>query len=102
MTVGGGTNGADGIRTAYDLADAHFVAGGINRVVLCTDGTSCRPERCGARRRDCLYSERDIFLSVLGWAFYNDAFLEDLTNHGEGTTSTSVTRTMAAPLLKTD
>ncbi|MCA9542786.1 MAG: von Willebrand factor type A domain-containing protein, partial [Myxococcales bacterium] len=38
MQAGGGTNGADGLRTAYLLAEEHQRVGGINRVVLCTDG----------------------------------------------------------------
>jgi Ca-activated chloride channel family protein len=38
LTAGGSTNGAAGVRTAYDLASQHFRRGGINRVILCTDG----------------------------------------------------------------
>jgi Ca-activated chloride channel family protein len=34
----GMTNGAAGLRRAYELARAGFIAGGVNRVVLCTDG----------------------------------------------------------------
>jgi Ca-activated chloride channel family protein len=34
----GMTNGAAGLRRAYELARAGFVVGGVNRVVLCTDG----------------------------------------------------------------
>ncbi len=34
----GMTNGAAGLRRAYDLARAGFIVGGVNRVVLCTDG----------------------------------------------------------------
>ncbi len=30
--------GAKGVRLAYDIAGAHFVPGGLNRVLLCTDG----------------------------------------------------------------
>ena len=38
LTPGGSTNGAAGIRLAYDTAAAHFIKGGINRVILATDG----------------------------------------------------------------
>ena len=38
MTPGGSTNGAAGIRLAYDTAAEHFAKGGINRVILATDG----------------------------------------------------------------
>jgi len=38
LRSGGGTNGAAGIRTAYQLAGQRFQRGGINRVILCSDG----------------------------------------------------------------
>ncbi|MCB9506439.1 MAG: von Willebrand factor type A domain-containing protein [Myxococcales bacterium] len=38
LEAGGSTNGADGVRTAYELARAAYVTGGINRVIWCTDG----------------------------------------------------------------
>lgn len=34
----GGTNGGKGIQTAYEIARKHFIKGGINRVILSTDG----------------------------------------------------------------
>ncbi len=87
MRSGGGTNGAAGIRTAYDLASEAFVEGGINRVVLCTDGdfnvgitNDALVEYVEDRR------EENISLSVLGFGRgnFNDQFLEELTNRGEG------------------
>src|SRR5262249_16055575 len=38
LQAGGSTNGGAGIRLAYDTAAAHFVKGGSNRIILCTDG----------------------------------------------------------------
>ncbi|MEL7448949.1 MAG: von Willebrand factor type A domain-containing protein, partial [Pseudomonadota bacterium] len=38
LRAGGSTNGAAGIRLAYDTARASFVEGGVNRVILATDG----------------------------------------------------------------
>ena len=38
LHAGGSTNGAAGIQLAYDLAAENFVKGGINRVILATDG----------------------------------------------------------------
>ncbi|MDH5543992.1 MAG: VWA domain-containing protein [Gammaproteobacteria bacterium] len=38
LQAGGSTNGASGIKLAYEVANAAFVKGGINRVLLCTDG----------------------------------------------------------------
>src|SRR5262249_52271614 len=34
----GGTNGGAGIQTAYEMAVANFIRGGVNRVILATDG----------------------------------------------------------------
>ncbi len=87
LAAGGGTNGAAGIRTAYDLAAQHFVRGGINRVVLCTDGdfnvglTGEGLIEEVARRR-----EQGITLSVFGYGRgnLNDAFMEQLADRGNG------------------
>lgn len=38
LRAAGQTNGGAGLRQAYETARAGFVAGGVNRVVLCTDG----------------------------------------------------------------
>ena len=38
LTSSGGTNGSSGIRLAYDQAESAFIEGGINHVLLCTDG----------------------------------------------------------------
>ncbi|MEO6568771.1 MAG: von Willebrand factor type A domain-containing protein, partial [Opitutaceae bacterium] len=61
-------DGAMGIQLAYDIARAHFVTGGPNRVILCTDGDlnlGVSDERELAR----LISDRatsGVLLSVLG------------------------------------
>ena len=86
LSTGGGTNGAAGITTAYDLAESVFVEDGINRIVLCTDG-DFNVGRTGESLVQLVESWRDrgIFLSVLGFGRgFNDAFLEDLTNRGDG------------------
>jgi Ca-activated chloride channel family protein len=38
LEAGGSTNGGEGIRLAYKVAREHFIRGGVNRVVLATDG----------------------------------------------------------------
>ena len=38
LFAGGGTNGGEGIQTAYRLAEKNFIKGGNNRVILATDG----------------------------------------------------------------
>ena len=87
LAAGGSTNGAAGITTAYDLAEENYRDGGVNRVVLCTDGdfnvglTGNSLVEYVAQRR-----EAGIFLSVMGYGSgnLNDSFIEDLTNQGNG------------------
>src|SRR5262249_39632822 len=38
LEAGGSTNGSGGIQQAYEVAAAHFIKNGTNRVILCTDG----------------------------------------------------------------
>ena len=38
LRAGGSTNGGAGIQLAYGVATRNFIKGGVNRVLLCTDG----------------------------------------------------------------
>lgn len=87
LTSGGSTNGEGGIRMAYELAAEAFIADGINRVVLGTDGDF----NVGLTGEPLIelvetYKERNIALTALlfGRESIDDAFLEELTNRGEG------------------
>jgi Ca-activated chloride channel family protein len=88
LSSGGGTNGAAGINSAYELAERHFVTGGINRVILCTDG-DFNVGVTGER----LYSlieekrERGVTISVFGFGMrgsFNDNQMEQIANRGNG------------------
>ena len=80
--AGGGTNGSDGIITAYNLAEKYFVEGGVNRVILATDGDL----NIGITDEDALVrlitqkASSGIDLSVLGFGTGNlaDARMEAL------------------------
>jgi Ca-activated chloride channel family protein len=87
LRSGGSTNGEGGIRAAYDLAAQHFRRGGINRVVLCTDGDF----NIGLTGNSLIrlierYRDRDITLTTLGFGRgnYNDRDMERLADHGNG------------------
>ncbi len=88
LTPGGSTNGAMGIQLAYDIAKANFVTGGINRVILCTDGDfNVGVTSEGELTR--LIEEKaksGVFLTVLGFGMgnYKDATLEALADKGNG------------------
>ena len=89
LTPGGSTNGAAGIELAYQLAAERFVAGGVNRVILATDGDF----NVGVTSRDDLLklieekAKSRIFLTTLGYGMGNlkDATLEMLADKGNGT-----------------
>ena len=88
LEAGGSTNGGAGIQLAYDTAVANFIPGGVNRVVLATDGDfNIGVTNEGDLTR--LIEERaasGVFLSVLGFGTgnYKDATLENLADRGNG------------------
>ena len=88
LEAGGSTNGAAGIRLAYQVARRNFIRGGVNRVVLATDGDF----NVGVTSQDELVrlieEERatGVFLSVLGVGTGNlkDSTMEKLADKGNG------------------
>jgi Ca-activated chloride channel family protein len=88
LEAGGSTNGAAGIQLAYDTAAASFIKGGVNRVILATDGDF----NVGVTSQGELIRlieqqrERGIFLSVLGVGTGNlkDSTMEKLADKGNG------------------
>ncbi|NRA27116.1 MAG: VWA domain-containing protein [Opitutales bacterium] len=89
LQPGGSTNGNAGIELAYEIAQQHFIKGGNNRVILCTDGDF----NVGISDRGSLKTvieekaQGGVFLSVLGFGMgnYKDDMLELLSNSGNGT-----------------
>ncbi len=88
LTAGGSTNGGEGVRLAYDVARRNFVKGGVNRVLLCTDGDfNVGTTNTGDLVRMAAgHAQEGIFLSVLGFGMgnHNDAMLEQLSNQANG------------------
>ena len=88
LRAGGSTNGGAGIELAYDIATKNFIEGGINRVILATDGDM----NVGVTSRSALVdlirkkARGDIFLTVLGFGTGNfkDSEMETLANKGNG------------------
>jgi Ca-activated chloride channel family protein len=88
LEAGGSTNGAGGIQLAYATAHEGFLKGGVNRVVLATDGDfNVGITSIGDLTR-LIEQERSkgVFLSVLGVGRGNlkDATLEQLADRGNG------------------
>jgi Ca-activated chloride channel family protein len=88
LTPGGSTNGAAGIQLAYEMASKHFITGGVNRVILATDGDF----NVGVTSQDELTRlieakrKSGVFLSVLGFGMGNlkDSTMEKLADKGNG------------------
>ncbi len=88
LRAGGSTNGALGIHLAYDIAKANFIPGGVNRVILATDGdfnvgTTSEGELVRLIEEK---AQSGVFLSVLGFGMGNlkDGMLEALSGKGNG------------------
>ena len=88
LDAGGSTNGGQGIQLAYRVAAESFMAGGVNRVILATDGDfNVGITNQGSLTR--LIEEKaksGIFLTVLGFGMgnYKDSTLEKLADRGNG------------------
>ncbi len=88
LSAGGSTNGGDGIQLAYNIARDHYIPGGINRVILCTDGDF----NVGVTSTQALVdlvvenAKSRTFLTVLGYGNgnTNDAMMEQISNQGNG------------------
>lgn len=91
LEAGGGTNGASGIELAYQQASAGFIAGGINHVVLCTDGDFNLGITSDEALVQLIRQKRDsgVTLTALGFGRgnLNDAMMEKVSNAGNGSYS---------------
>ncbi len=88
LQAGGSTNGAAGIKQAYQLAEKAFIEGGVNRVILATDGDFNVGMVDHKALIDLIKKEKDkgIALTTLGFGQgnYNDHLMEQLADAGNG------------------
>ncbi len=91
LSAGGSTAGAEGIELAYRLAEQNKVAGGINRVILATDGDFNVGIDDPEDLKTFIKAKRDegVFLSVLGFGQgnYGDDTMQALAQNGNGNAS---------------
>jgi len=88
LQAGGSTNGAEGIQLAYKTAADNFIRGGVNRVILATDGDF----NVGVASQGDLIrliedkAKSGVFLSVLGVGTDNlkDSTMQQLADKGNG------------------
>ncbi|MCL4785538.1 MAG: von Willebrand factor type A domain-containing protein [Verrucomicrobia bacterium] len=88
LTPQGGTNLEEAMNLAYQTALRHYAAGGINRVVMLTDGAAnlgnVEPE--SLKQKVESHRKQGIALDCfgIGWEGFNDDLLEVLSRNGDG------------------
>jgi Ca-activated chloride channel family protein len=88
LNAGGSTNGAAGINLAYQISEDNFIKGGINRVIIATDGDF----NVGTTNFEQLTElverkkKNGVSLTTLGFGSgnYNDHLMEQLADKGNG------------------
>ncbi len=84
----GSTNAEEGLMLGYQMANRYFKEGGINRVVLCSDGVAnvgnTGPDSILAQIQE--YADAGVALSTVGFGMgnYNDVLMEQLADNGDG------------------
>ncbi|MCF6287170.1 MAG: VWA domain-containing protein [Candidatus Hydrogenedentes bacterium] len=88
LKSGGSTNGGEGIQLAYGIAVENYLEGGINRVILATDGDFNVGVTDQSELTRLIEEKREtgVFLTTLGFGMgnLNDSTLEKLANKGNG------------------
>ena len=88
LTPQGGTNLEDAMNLAYQTALRHYLANGLNRVVLLTDGAANlgNVEPDALKQKVEAHRKQGIALDCfgVGWEGYNDDLLEVLSRNGDG------------------
>ena len=88
LEPGGSTNAEEGLQMGYKLASQAFLTGGINRVILCSDGVAnvgnTGPDKILESIRE--YASQGIQLTTVGFGMgnYNDVLMEQLADDGDG------------------
>jgi Ca-activated chloride channel family protein len=103
LRPGGSTAGAEGIERAYELAQRSFRKGGVNRILLATDGDfnvgiDSTDELKGFVERK---REQGVYLSVLGFGQgnYRDELAQALAQNGNGVAAYIDTESEARKVL---
>lgn len=88
LEAGGSTAGAAGMTLAYDQARAGFIDGGINHIVLCTDGDFNVGLSSNAELLALIKEKRKtgVTMTALGFGIgnLNDSMMEAVSNAGNG------------------
>jgi Mg-chelatase subunit ChlD len=88
LTPQGGTNLEDAMNLAYQTAAKHYLANGINRVVMLTDGAANLGDVEPDSLKQKVEAQRKQGIALdcfgIGWEGFNDDLLEVLSRNGDG------------------
>ncbi len=88
LSAGGSTAGGAGLQLAYQVARDNFITGGVNRILLATDGDFNVGVSDTKSMIEMVERERDngVTLTTLGFGEgnYNEAMMEQIANKGNG------------------
>ena len=88
LKADGSTNGEAGLKMAYEVAQRNFIEGGVNRIVMASDGDLNVGITSESALHDFVEKKREsgIYLSVLGFGSgnYKDNKMEVLADYGNG------------------
>ncbi len=88
ITPEGGTNLEEAMRLAYETARRHYLANGLNRVVMLTDGAANLGNVDPNTLKQYVETNRKQGIALdcfgIGWEGYNDDLLEQLSSNGDG------------------
>jgi len=88
LEPGGSTNAAAGLELGYEMARGSFVPGGVNRVVIASDGVAnvgpTDADTILGRIRDGTETGIQLVAIGVGMGNFNDVLLERLADDGDG------------------
>lgn len=88
LQAGGSTAGAAGLKLAYNIARDNMIDGGVNRILIATDGDFNVGVSDTRTLIEMIEREREngITLTTLGFGTgnYNEAMMEQIADHGNG------------------
>ncbi|HEX7598264.1 MAG TPA: von Willebrand factor type A domain-containing protein, partial [Polyangia bacterium] len=104
LTAGGSTAGADGMGLAYQQAAEGFIPGGINHIVMCTDGDFNVGPSSTAELLSLIRQKRatGVTLTLLGFGQgnLNDSMMEAVADAGNGIYSVIIDEDHAKQYVK--
>jgi Ca-activated chloride channel family protein len=88
LEAGGATNGSAGIARAYEIASKYYVEGGVNRILLATDGDLNVGTTSEGELAEMVTEKKKAGISLtclgVGMGNYKDNKMEALADYGDG------------------